>query len=101
MKFNIIKGGIKFDSNKRISNLSEYRNLKESFRSTIKLDQHFYLKFIYFQFFKPIYFLKHRIDPEEIMNLEENYNNSKNVFVLENILEFFLSYLKYEIKKIF
>jgi len=46
-----------------------------------------------------MYFLKHRIDPEGIMNLEENYNNSKNVFVLENILEFFLSYLKYEIKK--
>merc|ERR1712166_343487 len=99
MQFNIIIGVIKFDSNKRISNLREYRNSKESFRSTIKLDQYFCLKFIYFQFFKPIYFLKHRIDPEEIMNLEENYNNSKNVFVLKNILEFFSSYLKYEIKK--
>jgi len=67
--------------------------------SRFNLELYFHLKFLYFQTFKPKYFSDLTIGPEEIMIIEENYNNSRNVFILRNTLDFFSAYLKYRVKK--
>ena len=67
--------------------------------SRFNLELYFHLKFLYFQAFKPKYFSHLTIGPEEIMIIEENYNNSRNVFILKNTLDFFSAYWKYRVKK--